>query len=170
MTSPVRFAGTLLLAAVVAPLPSATAQSAPDLGLLRAHAFFLADDTLRGRDTGSPEYAIAARYAATRFEAWGLAPGNGESFFQTVRFLESRVESPKLVARRGGARAELELAKDYVLLGGLTAGRLAVDAPVVFAGRGIVAPELGVDDFAGIDARGKIVLTLSGAPATFPND
>jgi Zn-dependent M28 family amino/carboxypeptidase len=163
-----RFAPAALL---LASIPAAAAPSADSAAAsLRAHAEFLADDRLKGRDTGSAEFGIAALYAATRFAAWGLGPGAGESYFQTVRFVESHVRSPSLVARRAGGRAELAFADDFVILGGVAPGRIAVDAPVVFVGPGIVAPELGVDDYAKVDVRGKVVLLLSGAPATFPND
>src|SRR5438552_18365412 len=52
-----------------------------------AHVAFLADDLLEGRDTGSRGHEIAARYVATQFEALGLHPGNGESWFQQVGFV-----------------------------------------------------------------------------------
>ncbi|HEX4929868.1 MAG TPA: M28 family metallopeptidase, partial [Gaiellaceae bacterium] len=87
-----------------------------------------------------------------------------------VRFAESRVEEPALTAVRGGRRVALQPSADFVMLGGFAAGKLEVDVPVVFVGRGIRAPELGVDDYAGLDVRGKVVLMFGGAPASFPND
>lgn len=141
-----------------------------DVAALRAHAEFLADDSLRGRDSGSPEYAIAARYAATRFASWGLAPGNGESYFQPVHFAEAQVRKSSLVARRGGKRVELEALTDYILFGGMTQERAKLSADIVFVGFGIDAPELGRRDYEGLDVRGKIVLLVKGAPASFPTD
>jgi hypothetical protein len=44
------------------------------------------------------------------------------------------------------------------------------DAPVVYVGFGVVAPERRHDDYAGLDVRGKVVALLSGAPAQFPSD
>ena len=47
----------------------------------------------------------------------------------------------------------------------------AIEAPIVFAGFGVTAPEQNYDDYAGIDVHGKIVLTLYGAaPARFPSN
>lgn len=162
----------LLLAAAALALiaVAATPVSGAEIAALKSHTDLLADDLLRGRDTGSAEFEIAALYAATRFAAWGLEPGAGGSYLQPVRFAESRVEAPTIVCRRAGGRAELALGPDFVILGGMSEGRLAVHGPVVFAGHGIVAPELGIDDYAKVDVRGKIVLTLSGAPSSFPND
>ena len=150
-----------------------------DLARLQAHTSFLADDRLRGRDTGSSEFGIAALYAATRFAEFGLEPGAGANFYQPVAFVESRVEKPSIristvsaIAATGGKRAtaELDPLADYVMSGSVTAVRSKLSAPVVYVGYGIQAPELDVDDYAGVDVRGKVVLFLSGAPATFPND
>ncbi len=149
---------------------------AVDLAALRAHAGFLADDRLQGRDTGSAEYEIAALYAATRFAEYGLTPGAGESYLQPVRFVESRVENPSLsVAATGTVAGErggqpLVPLEDYILTGSVSAPRSRISAPVVFVGYGIDAPELGENDYAGVDVRGKVVLLFSGAPASFPND
>ena len=147
---------------------------AVELGALRAHVGFLADDRLQGRDTGSPEYGIAALYAATRFAEYGLAPGAGGSYLQPVRFVESRVENPSLritatASGESGAQPLVPL-DDYILTGSVSAPRSRVSAPVVFVGYGIDAPELGETDYAGVDVRGKVVLLFSGAPASFPND
>jgi len=153
--------------------PSAVRAGEPagvDVAALRAHAEFLADDALRGRDSGSPEYAIAARYAATRFASWGLAPGNGESYFQTVRFAEAQVRTSSIVARRAGRRAALTALEDYLIFGGMSRERAKLSGDVVFVGFGIDAPELGRRDYEGLDVRGKIVLLVKGAPASFPTD
>ena len=150
-----------------APTPGAD----PVVARLRSHTSFLADDRLRGRDTGSAEYGIAAIYAATRFGELGLSPGGADgTYLQPVRFVESRVEAPALAAVRDGERIALEPVTDFVMLGGFESRQLAIQAPLVFVGRGIRAPELGVDDYAGLDVRGKVVLLFGGAPAAFPND
>ena len=159
------FAATLAPAFVAAAEPTAV-----DVPALRAHAEFLADDALRGRDTGSPEYAIAARYAATRFASWGLAPGSGQSYFQMVDFAEAQVRTSSMVARRGGRRAELTMLEDYLLFGSLTREKAKAAGDVVFVGYGIDAPELGRRDYAGLDVRGKVVLLVKGAPKSFAAD
>lgn len=144
--------------------------AAVDVAALRAHAEFLGDDSLRGRDSGSPEYAIAAQYAATRFASWGLAPGAGASFLQPVRFAEALVRKSSLVTRRAGRRAELSGLADYLIFGGMAQEKGKVSADVAFVGYGIDAPELDRRDYEGVDVRGKIVLLVKGAPASFPTD
>ncbi len=148
------------------PLMGQTAE----ISRLRAHAEFLADDRLKGRETGSPEFDIAALYAATRFAEYGLEPGAGGSYLQPVTFVESRVDGTSFTARRNGGTAELRYVDDYLMLGNLNSERIAVNGQVVFAGFGIHAPDLGIDDYAKVDVRGKVALIVSGAPAWFPSD
>jgi hypothetical protein len=139
---------------------------------IAAHVRFLADDLLEGRETGSRGHAIAARYVAAQFAAAGLTPaGDGNTFFQRVPLRGSRLvpESSSFAVLDGDRRLEFVHRKDVSIAPGLTP--LAdVDAPVVFAGYGVVAPELNHDDYAGIDVKGKIVMTVRGAPASFAND
>jgi hypothetical protein len=147
---------------------------------IRAHMTFLADDLLEGRGTGSRGYDLAAKYVAARFEALGLVPaGTGGGYFQPVPFLRSTTVSAKCSLAlvwdgrdgRDGKSTELKYGEDYVLTSGiLPQTDTEVTAPLVFAGFGVSAPELGYDDYAGVDVRGKIVVALSGAPATFPSD
>jgi hypothetical protein len=140
---------------------------------IRAHVGFLADDALRGRETGSAEYEIAARYVAAQFELLGLeplAPQGG--WFQRVPLRTKRlVEGSASVAlHTADGDVELEWLHDFTMGGDAFRGESEVTAPVVFAGWGIRAPELGHDDYAGIDVEGRIVLLLSGAPAGFPHN
>jgi Zn-dependent M28 family amino/carboxypeptidase len=141
---------------------------------IQAHMRFLADDLLEGRGTGSRGYDLAAKYVASRFEALGLEPaGEHGGYFQTVplRRTETIGSECSLALLRDGKRTELRYGEDYLFEAYTPAGAEAsVTAPLVFAGFGVTAPELGYDDYAGLDVRGKIVVRLSGAPRSFPND
>lgn len=126
----------------------------------RAHVAFLASDALEGRATPSRGLDIAAEYIAAQFERDGLAPGgDGGSWFQAFPIVrEVRLVSSALAA---GGRA-FEYGADYVPLP--MTGRGAAEGRLVFAGYGITAPEASYDDYAGIDARGKVVLVLRHQP------
>jgi hypothetical protein len=137
---------------------------------LRAHMAFLADDLLEGRGTATRGHEIAARYVAAQLEDLGLEPGAGGSWLQAVPMRrgdliteESRVE----ILPAQGERSVLVPGRDVLLRGGFEAS-MEVEAPVVFAGYGVTAPERGYDDYAGIDAKGKIVACFGGAPASLP--
>ena len=139
---------------------------------MRAHMAFLADDLLEGRGTATRGYEIAARYVAAQLEATGLEPGAGGSWLQAVPMRrgdliaeESRVE----IITPDGERSRLVSGRDVLLRGGFEAS-MEVEAPVAFVGYGVTAPERGYDDYAGIDARGKIVAYFGGAPASLPHE
>jgi hypothetical protein len=154
---------------LLASAGTAAAESV-SLAALRSHLEFLASDALEGRDTGTRGYEIAALYAAAQFRQWGLAPGNGESYFQQVPLLETQLESSTVEVLDGEPPTPLAWKDDYVLSGRAGHPQVAIEAPLVFAGFGIDASAYGRDDYDGIDVDGKIVLVLSGAPADFPSE
>lgn len=137
---------------------------------LEADVTFLADDLLRGRDTGSEGYRIAANYVAAEFARLGLSPaGENGSFFQEVPFKTAQVdiEEASMAITAGGETRTLVLGDDFFMSGSVKNPVGEVSADLVFAGYGIHAPELGHDDLDGLDVEGKIVVALSGAPTSF---
>jgi hypothetical protein len=124
-----------------------------------------------GRLTGSPGFTAAATWAGGTFKEWGLAPlGAAGGYLQPFPSPYTVVDTAAmtlLLPERGGAAApakewKLEAPKDFMPL--LFAASGDTIAAVVFAGWGISAPELGYDDYAGIDAAGKFVLCFRGTP------
>jgi len=124
---------------------------------------FLASDRLEGREPGTRGYEIAAEYVAAQFTAIGLDTSQQPIAFRVARLAEDQSS----YAIGGGP---LTIRKDIVPRANFLSATSEVSAPVVFAGFGIVAPELKHDDYAGIDAKGKMVLILTGAPPNFPLD
>jgi hypothetical protein len=134
---------------------------------IRADMRFLADDLLEGRGTGTRGFDIAAKFMATQFEGLGLQPaGDSGSFLQTVPLRAMKVDRAKsaFAWTRSGKRETLAYDDDYFLRGDADRGEVAVEAPLVFAGFGITAPEQGYDDYRTINAKGKIVAVIYGAP------
>jgi len=137
---------------------------------LRADMRFLADDLLEGRGTGTRGHEIAAKFMASEFEAMGLEPaGDGESYFQSVplRAIEPDQERSTLSLWRGEKEQVLIFGQDFISLVDPGRTEVSVEAPVVYVGFGVTAPEQGYDDYAGIDVKGKIVALVSGAPPQF---
>ena len=150
-------------------LLAAPAPAQPDLAAanIKADMAYLASDRLKGREAGTPEYDMAARYVADRMKQIGLVPkGDRGGYFQHVPLLAYRATNPgrMVLHDKSGNRVPLVFGADYVVSGYGLAPTLKMDAPVVFVGFGLVAPEHGRDDYAGLDVRGKIVVALSGAP------
>jgi Zn-dependent M28 family amino/carboxypeptidase len=169
---PLRSLPILLAACVVALAAAASVRGAssdrPEGRRWLAHVRYLARDSMRGRQTGSPEHAKAAQYVAAQFKELGLAPGAPDgSYLQPVAFAVRRVrESECSLDLVFGDRVEhLELGKDATLSMSIDQAD-SLDAPMVFAGYGISVPEQGYDDFATADLKGKVVVYIQGGPAT----
>lgn len=133
----------------------------------------LAGPEYAGRLTGHPGYTAAARWAADQFRLWGMEPAFTGGYLQPFPAPHTVLESAEAVLYLPGATPEaperevrLEPNKDYLPLSFSDSGDHT--AGLVFAGWGIAAPELGYDDYAGIDPQGKFVLCFRGTPADDP--
>lgn len=158
---------SLSLASSVSAQPAAAPpQFSPES--FRSHVAFLADDRLEGRDTGSRGYDLAALYVASRFEALGLEPAGREGWYQQVPFLETRLSEEPGSLAIGGRR--FVHGQEIVLNPTPEAGPVTVEAPAVFVGYGLEAPEIGIDDYKGLDVRGKVVVVLNGFPNGMKSD
>ncbi|MEI7490467.1 MAG: M28 family peptidase [Bacteroidota bacterium] len=126
------------------------------------HLNYLASDSMKGRNTPSPQLDSAAAYIARNFRDWGIQPWNG-SYFQEVPICKDELgDSNELAILRNGASFELNIKSDYVPYD--FSSPASVTASVVFAGYGITAPEYNYDDYKGIDAKGKIVVIFRNEP------
>jgi Zn-dependent M28 family amino/carboxypeptidase len=134
---------------------------------IRAHVKFLASDLLEGRGTGQRGGEIAAEYIATQFELYGLKPGadNG-SYFQDVPMMGVKTvdaTSFRLVPANGEP-ATLKNLEDFVTNNESQTETADIDAPIVFVGYGITAPEYQWDDYKGVDLKGKVALLFVNEP------
>ena len=134
----------------------------PRVDRLRDHVRYLASDELTGRGVETPGIKLARDYIAREFAKYGLRPGGDKgSYLQGFDVATGvTVKQPALMAF--GKQAPLRLNEEWVPLGLSGSGK--VEGDVVFAGYGITAKDYGYDDYAGIDAKGKIVLVLRYEP------
>jgi hypothetical protein len=134
---------------------------------IRATMRFLSDDALEGRGTGSRGYEIAAKFMASQFESLELQPaGDHGSYFQSVPLRLAKPDETKttLVLSRSGKDETLTFRKDYISRGNPVLPETSVEAPVVFVGDGVTAPDQNYDDYKGIHVKGKIVAFMFEAP------
>lgn len=144
--------------------PPAAGVAAVNETELRMHLEFLASPQLGGRYTLSPGFDIAAQYLATRLKAYGYkgAAADG-SFFQKHDLTISKADAEKssLSFTIDGQKQTVPYG-DFYNAGSMTG---AASGKIVFVGYGISSPAQKHDDYAGIDAKGKIVMIVSGMPA-----
>jgi len=158
---------SLVLAAVTAG--ALIVAAVPDGKRWWAFVEALANDEMQGRNTGSPEHLKAAQYVAAEFAKSGLKPAGVEGYIQPVKFKGRKlVESGcSLELIRGGKAERLVLGED-ALIGVRVDPSDSVEAPLVFAGYGLVVPESKYNDFTGLDLRGRIIVTIAGGPSDIP--
>lgn len=140
-----------------------------------AHIRYLADDSMKGRPTGSAEYLKAAAYVADRFKSYGLKPaGENGTYYQTVHFDVQRViaEKSSLALVMDSATQPLVLGEDAIL-GARAASVPQLSAPLVFIGYGLHLPESRYDDFDSAEIpmallKGKVVVYINGGPGDLP--
>ena len=154
-------------AAPAAPDAANQAMSTIRPEAIRADMRFLSDDLLEGRGTATRGHEIAAKFMATQFEGLGLqAAGDAGTYFQEVPLRSVKPDEAKSAFAVTGAGKEQTLAfrTDYILGADPSRPDVSVEAAVVFVGYGVTAPDQGYDDYKQINAKGKIVALLFGAP------
>ena len=138
-------------------------------GEMRADIGFLADDLLEGRDAGTRGYDLAARYVAARFEALGLRQAVPDSWYQPVSLTIAELDKelrPSLTI--GGRR--FDNGGDVIISAFGREPRQDIEARAVFVGHGVKSTRERIDDYAGLDLKGKFAVALSGAPSGLPSE
>ncbi|MGA7109414.1 MAG: M28 family peptidase [Terracidiphilus sp.] len=135
---------------------------------IRAHVRFLSLDLLEGRGPGTRGAELAAEYIATQFALSGLKPGgeNG-TYFQQVPLYAVHTDEDKTkfaFVPPSGAPVDLTYGAQIVAKDETGQTSADIDAPIVFVGYGIHAPEYNWDDYAGVDLKGKVALVIVNEP------
>jgi len=135
---------------------------------IRAHVRFLSLDLLEGRGPGTRGAELAAEYIATQFALAGVEPaGDNGTYFQRVPLVAVHTIEDKTkfsFAPASGAAVDLAYGTEIVSKDQTGQATADFDAPIVFVGYGIHAPEYQWDDYAGVDVKGKIALVIVNEP------
>lgn len=166
--APALFSDELMASVTAAKTaPSAAAR-------IEADVAYLADDAREGREAGTPGYDAAADYVAARLADLGLEPGADGGWFQNVPLIASQAvvdEAALTITGPDGEATAFENLGDFRLYTSIGADSFDIEnAPAVFVGYGVHAPDFGHDDLEGLDLNGKVVVYFSGAPDTFESE
>jgi Zn-dependent M28 family amino/carboxypeptidase len=154
----------------VAGLPAVARAAAEsiDPDKIRAHVRFLSVDLLEGRGPGTRGDSLAAEYIATQFALSGLKPsGDKGTWFQRVPLYAVHTDEQKTKFAFVPAKGEaLDLAYGTQIVAKDQTGQAAADfdAPIVYLGYGINAPEYKWNDYEGVDLKGKVALIIVNEP------
>ena len=134
---------------------------------IRAHVKYLASDELEGRGMNQKGGDLAAEYMAAQFKSYGLKPaGENGTYFQRVPMVavKTLADTTFSLVPKSGAPLELKPLEDYVTTNERQSPSVDVDAPIVFVGYGISAPEYRWDDYKDYDLKGKVALLFVNEP------
>jgi Zn-dependent M28 family amino/carboxypeptidase len=158
---------TALFAAVAVIALAGAARAATDPARMSEIVKVLASDEFEGRAPGSAGEAKTIEYLTTQFKALGLEPaGEKGGYVQEVPLLKTQLAAPgTFTIDLKGVKTPLAFGKDVAGISLLPVDRISIkDAPLVFVGYGVSAPERGWDDFKGIDLKGKVAVILINDP------
>ncbi|MGC2697818.1 MAG: M28 family peptidase [Candidatus Angelobacter sp.] len=150
------------------PAAAQKAMNGIDAEKIRATVKYLSDDKLQGRGTGQKGGDMAADWIAAQFKSYGLLPaGDKGTYFQEIHFFGVTTDPKQTQLSflpKSGEPMALKFADDYVANDQTHSEKSEIDAPLVYVGYGINAPEYNWDDYKGTDVKGKVVLMLVNEP------
>ena len=164
---------TLVAAVLLATVASVAQQAEPEVSAdrLQQHVKYLASDTLDGRRTGTTGANEAAHHIAGEFLRYSLRPASRVVDTQNIAALRSAYLQtfPYVAGVNLGPQNRLSVGSNTFLVGNewvplAYSANGKVSGAIVFAGFGLTASELNYDDYAGLNATGKIAVVLQGTP------
>ncbi|WP_444920626.1 M28 family metallopeptidase [Microbulbifer sp. CnH-101-G] len=163
-----------LLAMLLAACTAVTTDTAPSANIdnISWDVNYLASAELAGRNTGSEGYLKAAQYVADQFQSMGLDPAGEQGYFQNVPFRSASWNGaePSLVVKGKSSEVTFTFGEDFIASPSAVNEKASLEAELVFVGYGIEAPDYGLNDYAGLDVKGKIAVILSGRPKSLPSE
>jgi len=137
---------------------------------IKNHIAVLANDSLKGRLPGTPEFNKAMAYVADQYKKFGITPlGNkeGSTYYQTLALRNSLINEKQSFLILKDADT-LQVGTDYFYLGNANEPDSEFSGELVIVGYGVQAAEYGFNDFENLDVKGKIAVVFSGAPSSLP--
>ena len=163
---PLLFAGLIAASAVVAHAADL------DPARLANHIQVLSSDAFEGRGPATPGEIKTVRYMTEQFIAAGLKPGGDlksgrRAWTQDVPLARFEIKGPVAISVQANGQSQAWTQGEQIAVRATQTGidHLSIkDAPIVFVGYGVKAPERNWDDFKGVDMRGKVALVLINDP------
>ena len=157
----------IFLMAMTVPLSAQMTEISGDR--IRAHVKFLSSDLLEGRGVGARGGDLASDYMATQLALLGAKPfGDDGTYFQKMSLVGVMPQPTTLTMTPTGGRNRMPISmqwlNDFVGVTMQQRPDAAFDAPAVFVGHGITAPEYQWDDYRGADVRGRVVVMFTNEP------
>jgi hypothetical protein len=157
----------LILAAQIGNQDALAISNAMDYNYFFRHLKYLSSDGLQGRGTGTPGYDKAANYVANELKTNGLVPfGDAGTFFQQVDLLKTTIEKEAftLQIEKNTSFISASYGKDISIVLNPKYENFDEKQKMVFVGYGNIIPDKNIDDYEGVDVKGKTVIVALGGP------
>ena len=150
--------------------PAARAANAPTADELRRDVAVFASDSFRGREAGTADALRAARFIADRLASLGVEPAGDSGYYQRVPLVSRRFsDSTRFIITSAAGRTVVMPGEQLIPLTSFGPGaplpKNVAEGDLVFAGYALTRPDLGRNDFAGLNVQNKVVVVVNGAPA-----
>nr|WP_235893547.1 M28 family metallopeptidase [Lysobacter lacus] len=155
-------------------LQPAYAATSPDISPKRLSSIVrtLSSDAFEGRGPATAGETKSVNYIVSQMKAIGLQPGGAldhghRTWTQPVPLLRSEITGTPQVSLRAGGKSQSLTQGEQIAVRAALNGDHSVsiaNAPLVFLGYGINAPERNWNDFAGMDLKGKVGVVLINDP------
>ena len=169
---------SLLSVAIALALPAAHAADAPtdaptfDTQRLSAIVKTLSSDEFEGRGPATAGETRTVAYVVEQMKAAGLQPGGDlkdgqRAWTQAVPLLRAQITGTPEISITSNGKSQALTQGEQIAVRAAMDGSTSVDianAPIVFVGYGVKAPERDWDDFKGVDLKGKIMVVLINDP------
>ncbi|MBZ5499742.1 MAG: M28 family peptidase [Acidobacteriia bacterium] len=150
------------------PAPGGPTPIKVDGKVIRSYIEWMAAPEREGRRTLTPGYEKSVEWAVAKFKEWGVKPaGENGTYLQNVPMSGTYVATTGTPEMIVDGRAFFFKDGDFAIDNRSTPGASA-SGEIVFVGYGISAPDKGLDEYAGVDVKGKIVLAFKGSPKDAP--
>lgn len=139
---------------------------------IRSYVKTLSSDAFLGRMPFTEGETLTINYLTERMKAYGLEPGNGDSYVQEVPLVDIHSEPDRSVSvQTPSGKSEWTLGDDFVAFSEHEQDEISInDSEFIFCGYGVVAPEYDWNDFEGIDVEGKTIVVLVNDPGLYSGD
>lgn len=145
-----------------------------DTNRIKAHVAYLSDDKLKGRLPGKEGYQMAVDYVVKQYKDMGLKPaGENGTYTQNVVLRKTKLvkETAKFtLTLPNGEKKELTLGNDLSIYPHPERKSVDFNAPLVFVGSGFDTPQININDYKGLNVKGKIVVVLRRVQDNLPTN
>lgn len=144
-----------------------------DYAYFHQHLEFFTHDSLKGRDTGSEGYDMAAQYVANEYKTNGLLPfGDNNTYFQQVELKQTSIDASSTSGNIKTGKGEISViyGENISYLANPSKSHVNLNQDLVFVGYGAYSVKDTIDDYQGIDVKGKTVILVAGGPKDLPTE